>query len=226
MYTKILIAEDHPLVREGIKKLLTELTNEESLLEAAHGKGVIEQIDQNTDIALVVLDFMLPDTNGFELLKTITNTRPGLPIAILSAYDDSELMRKCLDYGASGFIPKSASQAVILNALRLIMSGGIYIPPEMMRNPQYDTPESPGNNDYIFNNSRKIYGLTYSLTERQLQVLKLISEGNSNKDIAEHLDVSENTIKVHVAAILKTLQVNNRTEAVIVSQKIGAIEKK
>lgn len=226
MYTKILIAEDHPLVREGIKKLLTELTNEEYILEAELGKDVLDHIDQNTDIGLVVLDFMLPDTNGFDLLKTITNTRPGLPVAILSAYDDSELMRKCLDHGASGFIPKSAAQAVILNALRLIMSGGIYIPPEMMRNPRYNTQESSNNTNFIFNSSRKIYGLTYRLTERQLQVLKHIAEGHSNKDIAELLDVSENTVKVHVAAILKSLEVNNRTEAVIVSQKIGVIEKK
>ncbi|MBI5451503.1 MAG: response regulator transcription factor [Gammaproteobacteria bacterium] len=209
MYTNILIAEDHPLVRAGVKNLLNDYT----VYEASCGTEVQGLLTDHPDIDLVLLDLVLPDVNGLDLLKQISHDHPELPIIILSAYDDSELMRRCLDAGASGFIPKSSSHEVILNAVKLVLSGGVFIPPEMLRNTNnHMTPT-------------RLLGIGKTLTERQIEVLRCIAAGKSNRDIAQALVVSENTIKVHVAHILKSLDASNRTEAVVNAQKLGLVSK-
>jgi len=143
---------------------------------------------------------------------------PDIPVVILSASDDAQTMRKSLDRGASGFIPKSTSHDVMLSALNLVIAGGVYIPPGMLNE---GSEEQHGENDKSVSGSDA--DIKARLTERQLEVLRLLAKGHQNKMIAKSLGVSEHTVKIHVTAILKALGVKNRTQAVLVAQQMTDI---
>lgn len=188
--------------------MLHELDEGAEVLKANQSRQVMELVAQHPDLDLVLLDLKMPEADGIESLRAISQQAPLLPVAILSASEDRHDMQRALDGGAVGFIPKSASAPIMLNALRLILAGGKYIPSEMMIAP---SPSTPG----VMNQT------TISLTPRQQEVLKFIIEGISNKQIAARLDCTEGTVKVHVTAVLKALGVRNRTQAAVAAKKLG-----
>lgn len=205
---KILIADDHALIREALRHLLRELDSHVTIVEAADARDVVPLVASHPDLELALLDLKLPGVNGFDLFTELRNTSPGLPIVILSASDDATTMRAVLDRGAMGFIPKSASNEVMLGALRLVLLGGRYLPPELLTsntNTRCSTATGA--------TPKSLADL--KLTERQRDVLKLMVQGLSNKQICRALGLAETTVKIHVTAILRTLNVASRTQAIV-----------
>jgi DNA-binding NarL/FixJ family response regulator len=212
---KILVVDDHALIREALRGVLKELKDVAVVIEAPDSRRARQCIKEHPDIELILLDLKLPDGNGFDLLAELRQGHPEVSVVILSASSDRDEIARALEYGALGFIPKSASREVMLSALELIFAGGVYVPPEILggqhpatanRSRSPPPPKSPGE---------------LGLTERQMDVLTLMMEGKSNKAICRALDLAEPTVKNHVTAILRALKASNRTEAVIAAGAIG-----
>ena len=204
---KILIVDDHHLIREGMKPVLQRLGDGKpaSVFEASSFQDAIEYADAHPDLDLVVLDLHMPGVEGFAALNDLQERHPGLPIVVMSGADDPALMREAIDHGALGFIPKSSSTDVILNALRLVLSGGTYLPREIMA-AQHAKPRPP-------TRSERLESL--GLTARQLDVLELLVAGHPNKSICRELNLAEGTVKTHIAAIFRALEVTSRVQAVL-----------
>jgi DNA-binding NarL/FixJ family response regulator len=214
---KILVVDDHALIREALRGVLKELKGDAVVLEASDCHQTTRLIEEHPDLDLMLLDLTLPDGSGLGMLAGLRDSHPAMSIVVLSALQDRDNVLKALDLGAQGFIPKSAQRAVMLSALQLILSGGIYIPPEILAG---QTP--PGAEALMpATDSQKISPSDLGLTDRQIEVLALMMEGKSNKAICRVLDLAEPTVKNHVTAILKALKVTNRTEAVIAVGELG-----
>ena len=191
---KILIVDDHSLFREGLCYVLNKLDKQVDIVQASTYDEAILTITVNTDLDLVLLDLNLPGKNGFCLLDKIINFNCLLPVVIVSASEQSRDIRRAKAVGAMGYILKSTTSAVMLCALRLVLTGGLYFPSVL--------------------SNRKLL-----LTPRQIDVLDLLIEGNSNKLIAARMNVAEATVKMHITAIFKSLGVTNRTQAVIAAKE-------
>ena len=216
---KILIADDHVLVREGMRHSLSDLAANIEILEAEDADSVLSTISSQPDLDVAIIDLIMPGANGFELLNKICEKFPDVPVVLMSASEDPDHMRKVIDYGASGYIPKSASRDVMLSAVKLVLSGGVYIPPAMLQ-PAGTDGNAMGLGSELFGGSKPKTALPPELTNRQLDVLLMLGQGKSNKEIARDLGLSENTVKIHVTAILKILNVSNRTQAGIIAQNL------
>jgi DNA-binding NarL/FixJ family response regulator len=204
---KILLVDDHVLIRDALRGVLKELAADAEVFEASDCRQAIRMIEAHPDLHLILLDLNLPDRDGFAVLADLRNRHATISLVVLSALHDRETVLKALDLGALGFIPKSAPRDVMVNALRLIFAGGIYIPPEALgRLESKDRQPVSG---------RPVRPADLGFTERQMEVLALMMQGKSNKAISRFLNVAEPTVKHHVTAILKALKVANRTEAVI-----------
>lgn len=213
---KILLVDDHVLIREAMRSVLREIDGLASVYEAQSGREADDLIARNEDIALALLDLRLPDRDGLEMLSDLRKNHPAIAVVMLSAFCDRDNVLKSLAAGAQGFIAKTATRDVLLGALRLVLAGGVYIPPEILDRAPEPAPQPDPKPDR--------HGPTPSdlgLTERQLDVLALMMEGKSNKLICRHLNLAEPTVKNHVSAILKALDVNNRTEAVLAVTRLG-----
>jgi DNA-binding NarL/FixJ family response regulator len=204
---KILIADDHALFRAGMGHVLGELADSVVMLEAATCENAMQLAAGNPDLDLVLLDLNMPGADGFAALELFSSRFPALPVVILSASKQRSDMQRALDAGALGFIPKETTSEIMLNALRLIMSGGIYVPPELALS------EASSVNNVIN------HGLDF--TPRQLETLALLVKGHPNKEIARYLNLAEATVKMHVTAIFKSLGVSNRTQAVLAAEKLA-----
>jgi DNA-binding NarL/FixJ family response regulator len=189
------------------------------IVEASDCRQAMRLVSKHPDIGLILLDLNLPDRNGFEVLADLRERHPGVPTVVLSGFNDRENVAKALDVGALGFIPKSSTREVMLSALRLIFSGGIYIPPEILVHRE-SAPSQP-HPDIVGTQSRSPLPRDLGLTGRQVDVLALMMQGKSNKAICRTLELAEPTVKSHVTAILKALKVTNRTEAVIAVGALG-----
>lgn len=217
---KILIADDHELIREGMERTLSGMAGQVEVVHAQDGHSVLEQLEQHPDIDIVLLDLFMPNANGYELLRQVCDSYEALPVIVISAAEEPHYMRKSIDYGAAGFIPKSSSTDIMISAIKLVMSGGIYIPHTMhLQSRDARQPVQRGMSDY-----QHSMMASDKMTRRQKEVLELMARGSSNKEIARILGLSEHTVKIHVTAILKLLEAANRTEAVIIAQRLGVIE--
>jgi DNA-binding NarL/FixJ family response regulator len=214
---KILVVDDHVLIREALGGVLRQLKGDAAVvIEASDSHQAMREIQQNPDMELVVLDLGLPDRDGFAVLAEFGERYPTLSVVVLSAHQDRDTVVKALDLGALGFIPKSCQREVMLSAFNLIFAGGVYIPPEILTPPNRHrssaAPTPP---------SAKVSAAELGLSDRQMQVLFLMMQGKSNKAICRVLGVAEPTVKAHVSAILKALKAANRTEAVIAAGALG-----
>lgn len=211
---KVLIADDHALLRDGLTSILAGLGEAgATCYEAEDAAQVMERLTSHPDLDLILLDLFMPGANGFELVSNVCGQAPGVPVAVLSASEEVAHMRKALDCGASGFIPKSSSRELMLSALHLILAGGVYMPCDLIQagaegsaGRMRRAPDAPPSGT--------------ALTPRQEDVLRLVGQGRSNKQIARELRVSQNTVKVHVAAILRALGAANRAEAVALARDL------
>lgn len=202
---KFLLVDDHILFREGMKHILHEMQPDVEVLEASNSTEAITMNSTVPDINLILLDLQLPDLDGLSTMKKILSTSPTSLIVILTASELLSDMRLALTSGAMGYISKNVAPGIMIRALQLVLSGGIYVPPAMIT--------------YIKNidnqDNEKIY-----LTPRQTEILKLIIDGHSNKQLAVKLGLTEATIKTHVSAIFKVLKVKNRTQAAMMAQSM------
>ncbi len=211
---KILIVDAHFLIRDELRNVLRELNDDMIVLEAVDGHQAMQLVSEHADIRLILLELNLPDQDGFSVLSELRERHPGTPVVVLSARQDRESVTRALDLGAAGFIPKSARREIMLTALRLVLAGGTYIPPEIL------APEGPSLPKLASAASRMWQG-DLDLTERQVKVLQLLMQGKSNRAICRALNLTEPSVKNHVTAILKTLKVTSRTEAVIAVRQLG-----
>lgn len=200
---KFIIVDDHAISREGLYHLLRRIDSQAQVLQAGDFAAAIRLFDEHEDIDLVLLDLGLPDLDGLAGLTFIRRHHGSLPVAILSAEEDAHVIRQALARGVLGYIPKSSSGETMAQAIKLILGGGVYSPPAA----NAATGPAPDANAV--------------LTERQIEVLRLIAMGKTNQQVAVQLGVSENTIRVHVSAIFKSLGVGNRTEAVYAARRHG-----
>jgi DNA-binding NarL/FixJ family response regulator len=214
---KILVIDDHALIRQAMAGVLKKLRRDVVLLEAPNHAEAMARLAANADTELILLDLTLPDRDGFDVLAELRERYPDTAVVVLSAERDAEKVRRALDFGARGYIPKSAKADVIINALRLIMSGGVYIPPEILAG-GLSAPPQP---HYAAADNPMASPEAAGLTERQINVLALIMQGKNNKTICRALNLAEPTVKNHVTAILRVLKVSSRTEAVITVNKLG-----
>jgi DNA-binding NarL/FixJ family response regulator len=213
---KILVIDDHALIRQAMAGVLKKLRRDAVLLEAPNYAEAMARLAANTDTELILLDLTLPDRDGFDVLAELRERYPDAGIVVLSAERDAEKVRRALDFGARGYIPKSAKADVIISALRLVISGGVYIPPEILAGGLSSAPQSRYAADKALASPEAA-----GLTERQIDVLALIMQGKNNKTICRMLNLAEPTVKNHVTAILRALKVTSRTEAVITVNKLG-----
>jgi DNA-binding NarL/FixJ family response regulator len=216
---KFLLVDDHALIREALRGVLRELDDGATILEASRWGEAARLLAEHPDLALVLLDLGLPDRDGFAALKETRAQHPKIPIVILSATHDRPHVEKALALGAVGFIPKSGEREVMLGALRLVFSGGVYIPPEILARPE--TPPGLGSSGRRPEGPAPLVPADLGLTARQVDVLALMMHGKSNKAICRILNLAEPTVKNHVTAILKALKATNRTEAVIMVGALG-----
>jgi DNA-binding NarL/FixJ family response regulator len=212
---KFLVVDDHALIREAMRGVLKELCGDGTVLEAASAGQASDLVRQHPDLALILLDLKLPDRDGIEVLGELREQYPAVSVVMLSAFNDRDNVVRALDNGALGFIPKTDSREVLLGALRLILAGGTYIPPEVL------TPAAAAAAPDKSEAHKRPSPAELGLTERQVEVLALMMQGKSNKLICRALDLAEPTVKNHVSAILKALDVTNRTEAVLAVAALG-----
>ncbi|PKU26254.1 response regulator [Telmatospirillum siberiense] len=212
---KILIADDHELFRDGLRHVLTQLDGTVSIVEACDYPQAITLAETESDVGIVLLDLGMPGMPWSEGLQNLRKTLPSdVPIIVLSASDDRRHVLQAVNLGAAGFIPKTSSSRVMLSALKLVLSGGVYLPPALLDQSSDNALSEPIGNAGQENNAS-------FLTPRQREVLTLLGQGKSNKEIARVLQLAEGTVKLHVTAILKALNVNNRTRAVVAASQLG-----
>jgi DNA-binding NarL/FixJ family response regulator len=209
----ILLVDDHALIRDALRGVFDELAPSAHIEEVSNLKSALQRLETAIDVHLVVVDVNLPDGSGIALLGELRRKKPHAAAVVLSAWSERDLVLEALNNGAVGFIPKSSSRPVMVQAFRLVLAGGTYIPlsalaPHAVSGPPAAPSQSPTPADL-------------GLTERQLTVLGLMMQGKSNKWICRKLDLAEPTVKHHVTAILRALNVNNRTEAVVAVTAFG-----
>ncbi len=211
---KLLIVDDHPVLREGLVALLRHLGPDTEILEAGDAPAALRLVEEHSDLDIVVLDLLMPGMGGLSALAEFGRVRPDLPVIVLSSSEDPQDARKALAQGALGYVPKSASQHTLISAIRLVLAGDLYVPP-LVLNEMANARQS-----HLRRRSGDVNSI---LTERQIEVLKRLSDGQPNKTIAFELDLSEKTVKAHITAIFKALNVVNRTQAAAVAREAGLI---
>jgi DNA-binding NarL/FixJ family response regulator len=215
---KILVCDDHELFRAGLAQALADLDPDAELLHAATGEAALSLADANPDLALALVDFQLPDTDGLVLLARLRERHPALPAVMISASEEGELVRAALARGAAGFIPKSSKRAVLLGALRIVLEGEVYVPLAAIATEPTAARRSPGSG------TRSLKRADTVLTPRQLEIARLIARGLTNREISDVLGIAPGTVKAHVVATFEALDVSNRTEAAMVLRELGLDE--
>jgi DNA-binding NarL/FixJ family response regulator len=205
---KLLIVDDHPMVRAGVAAMLELSEDDGAILTAKDVAEALELIRHHADLDLVLLDIAMPGIDGISAMRDFGRIRPDLPVILLAASEDPHDIRRGLAAGALGYVPKSASADTLRSAIQLVLSGEIYVPPVMLHGgAAAQTSMRP----------------SIPLTERQTAVLRLLDRKLSNKIIGRELNVSERTVKAHVTAIFKSFGVANRAEAVEYARRTGLL---
>jgi len=209
----VLLIDDHALFREGLKFLLRSLDAALEVDEAGDcAKALEHAASRNYD--LVLLDLKMPGVAGLDALAALRDAIPAAPLVVLSGEDNPGVVRAAIERGAMGFIPKSSTPEVLIQALRLVLARGVYLPPAVLdaaRAPASVAPPGSAMEDMVLP----------GLTPRQMDVLRCVIQGKANKVIARELDVSEGTVKAHLSSVLRALDASNRTEAVYAAAKLG-----
>jgi DNA-binding NarL/FixJ family response regulator len=204
----LLIADDHPLFRGALREAVNGLFDRADVAEAGAFEEVVDRLERTGDMDLVLLDLRMPGVRGFSGLMYLRAQYPSLPIVVVSANDDPAVIRRCMEFGAAGFLPKTLGVDALRQAIVRVLKGEVWTPP--------DIDLSAGSDAESAATIRRLS----TLTPQQVRVLMMLSEGLLNKQIAYELGVSEATVKAHVSAILQKLGVESRTQAVIAAGKI------
>ncbi len=207
---RLLIADDHPLFRGALSETVSGLLEQVEIAEAGSFDEVSELLERGSDVDLIFLDLAMPGMRGFSGLMYLRAQYPSVPVVVVSANDDPAVIRRCMEFGASGFIPKTLGVEAMRKAASRILGGDIWTPPDVDLRVSTDSDTS------------ELMARMVTLTPQQVRVLMMLSDGLLNKQIAYQLGVSEATVKAHVSAILQKLGVESRTQAVIAAAKIEA----
>jgi DNA-binding NarL/FixJ family response regulator len=205
---RLLIADDHPLFRGALREAVGGLLEHVEITEAGTFEEVADLLERGGEVDLILLDLAMPGVRGFSGLMYMRAQYPSVPVIVVSANDDPTAIRRCMEFGASGFIPKTLGVEAMRNAIRRVLDGGVWTPPDIDLATGSDTETAD------------LMARMATLTPQQVRVLMMLSEGLLNKQIAYQLGVSEATVKAHVSAILQKLGVESRTQAVIAAAKI------
>jgi DNA-binding NarL/FixJ family response regulator len=205
---RFLIADDHPLFRGALREAVSGLFQHVEIGEAGSFEDVAKLLEGGGEVDLILLDLNMPGVRGFSGLIYLRAQYPSVPIVVVSANDDPTVIRRCMDLGTSGFIPKTLGIEEMRGAIKRVLEGGVWTPPDVDLSTGADTETA------------NLMARLASLTPQQVRVLMMLSEGLLNKQIAYELGVSEATVKAHVSAILQKLGVESRTQAVITAAKI------
>lgn len=205
----ILLADDHVLFRSGMRYILAEFGSDIDIHEVGSGEELLEAA-RSRSFDLVLMDMLMPGMNQGDVIGMIRALHPKLPIVIVSMLDSPGVIRGAVASGASGFIPKTSTPSLMTEAIRLVLAGGVYLPPAVLAVEEDTKPEDAGPSP-LPPDAR--------LTRQQRAVLAELSVGKSNKEIAQSLSISEATVKVHLAAIMRTLKVHNRTQVVLAAKQ-------
>lgn len=208
----IIIVDDHPLFRDALRQALSDSIRDVLICEAGSLDGLSRALEENAETDLVLLDLAMPGVKGFSGLMYLRAQYPEIPVVVVSANEDPAAIRRCIEFGASGFIPKSLSVETIRDAVRTVLEGDVWTPPDLDLGDDGD------------GETADLVARLATLTPQQVRVLMMLSEGLLNKQIAYKLGVSEATVKAHVSAILQKLGVDSRTQAVIAVNKIDEVE--
>jgi DNA-binding NarL/FixJ family response regulator len=207
---RFVIADDHPLFRGALKEAVGNLFGSSTVFEAGGFEELQLLLQRESDIDLVLLDLTMPGVRGFSGLLYLRAQFPGVPVVVVSASEEPNVIRRCMEFGASGFLPKTLGVDQMGVAIRKVLEGGVWVPAGIDLTSEDDT------------DTRDLVAKLSTLTPQQVRVLMMLSEGLLNKQIAYELGVSEATVKAHVSAILQKLGVESRTQAVIAASKIEA----
>jgi DNA-binding NarL/FixJ family response regulator len=207
---KLLLVDDHALFREGLRALLLNISPEHSIYEAASVEGAVDEC-KTTEFRMVLLDLHLAASDGLETLDAFRSGVPNIPVIVLSGDEEPYRIRAAIDRGAVGYVPKSHTSDLMIAALRLVLSGGVYLPPNVLDGAPPIERKADVGDDRPFSR----------LSARQHQVAQLLLQGQPNKIIARRLGLSEGTIKAHVSAIYQIIGARNRVEAVTLAAKSG-----
>jgi DNA-binding NarL/FixJ family response regulator len=205
---RIVIADDHPLFRGALRQAMTGLFAGSDIAEAGTFEEVTGLLEGEGETDLVLLDLTMPGMRGFSGLMYLRGQYPGVPVIVVSANEDPAAIRRCMEFGASGFIPKTLGVEEMRGVITRVLDGGVWTPPDIDLKTGSDSATA------------ELVSRMATLTPQQMRVLMMLSEGLLNKQIAFQLDVSEATVKAHVSAILQKLNVESRTQAVIAAAKI------
>jgi DNA-binding NarL/FixJ family response regulator len=205
---RFVIADDHPLFRGAMREAVAGLFADATITEAGSFDDASALLDRESDVDLVLLDLTMPGVRGFSGLMYLRAQYPSVPVIVVSANDDPAVIRRCMEFGASGFIPKTLGVEAMRTAIARVLEGGVWTPPDVDLKAGTDAETAD------------LMGRLATLTPQQVRVLMMLSEGLLNKQIAYNLTVSEATVKAHVSAILQKLNVESRTQAVIAAAKI------
>ena len=205
---RLAIADDHPLFRGALREAVSGLFEHVDIAEAGSFDEISNLLERGSELDLILLDLAMPGVRGFSGLMYLRAQYPSVPVVVVSANDDPAVIRRCMDFGASGFIPKTLGIEPIRDAIARVLNGGVWTPPDVDLNATADAETAA------------LMARLTALTPQQVRVLMMLSEGLLNKQIAYELGVSEATVKAHVSAILQKLGVESRTQAVIAASKI------
>jgi DNA-binding NarL/FixJ family response regulator len=205
---RFVIADDHPLFRGALREAVSGLFGDAAIAEAGSFDDAAALLDRDGEVDLVLLDLTMPGVRGFSGLMYLRAQYPSVPVVVVSANDDAAVIRRCMEFGASGFIPKTLGVEAMRDAIKRVLEGGVWTPPDVDLTPRTDAETAD------------LMARLLTLTPQQTRVLMMLSEGLLNKQIAYNLSVSEATVKAHVSAILQKLGVESRTQAVIAAAKI------
>ena len=214
----ILIVDDHPLFRHALIQAVRYSLPQAQISETAAVNEFYERLENGPEPDLVLLDLNLPGASGFSALVHVRAQYPAIPIIVVSAHEEASIIQRAIAHGAMGYIPKSAHPSHIGEAIRQVLEGDIWLPPNL--------PAANMNFDPRAADETALAERIQSLTPQQFRVLMMVAEGLLNKQIAYELDVSEATIKAHVTAIFRKLGVQNRTQAVLAINALNIEEKK
>ena len=205
---RLVIADDHPLFRGALREAVSGLFDRGEIAEAGTFDEVSKLLEKGGEVDLVLLDLTMPGARGFSGLMYLRAQYPSVPVVVVSANDDPAVIRRCMSFGASGFIPKTLGTEEMRQAIARVLKGGVWTPPDVDLGAGSDAEAT------------ELMARLSTLTPQQVRVLMMLSEGLLNKQIAFELSVSEATVKAHVSAILQKLGVESRTQAVIAAAKI------
>lgn len=221
---KFLIADDHELFLQGLEFILKKQYPQTEIVLTNSYTGIFEILEKQKDFDLIITDLAMPGANWLEAIDRIHSTCPEVPIIIISAVFDPEILQKTFDIGVSGYVSKAFPNNIIMSAINLVIAGGMYIPPELLQLNLQNRTLPIRELIADLNDNKKPVKENNVLTPRQTEVVQCLSEGLSNKQIAYKLGLSEGTVKIHITLLMRALDVSNRVQAVNEARRRGLLK--